>query len=124
MNLMGRPAKTPQPAYGQHLAELRKAAGFSQQRLADILDTRQSTIASWEHSDSPPKGSALPGLAEALGVSLDTLLQVEEAGKARHRGPSSRVESLLDRVSQLPRKRQQRIANVIEALLTEEAKAS
>ena len=124
MNLMGRPAKTPQPAYGQHLAELRKAAGFSQQRLADILKTRQSTIASWEHSSSPPKGSVLPSLAKALGVSLDTLLQVENTSKARHRGPASRVESLLDKVSLLPRKRQQRIANVIEALLTEEAKAS
>ena len=34
---MGRPAKTPPPAYGRHLATLRKAAGLSQQELANQL---------------------------------------------------------------------------------------
>ena len=119
MNLMGRPAKLPQPEYGKHLAELRKSAGLSQSKLADLLNTRQSTVASWEHSDSPPKGSVLPGLAKALNVSLDVLLRVEPMAN-KHPGPASKIEKLFSTVSQLPRRKQQRIATVIEALLIEE----
>ena len=119
MKLMGRPAKLPQPKYGKHLAELRKSAGLSQSKLANILNTRQSTVASWEHSDSPPKGSILPELADALNVSLDVLLCVEPISN-KHPGPASKIEKLFSEVSQLPRRKQQRIATVIEALLIEE----
>ena len=116
---MGRPAKLPQPEYGKHLAELRKSAGLSQSKLADLLTTRQSTVASWEYSDSPPKGSVLPDLAIALNVSLDVLLRVQPLS-ASHPGPASKIEKLFSEVSQLPRRKQQRIATVIEALLVEE----
>jgi len=119
MKFMGRPAKSPQPKYGKHLAELRTAAGLSQSKLAGLLNTRQSTVASWEHSDSPPKGSVLPELAKALNVSLDVLLCVEPLAN-KHPGPASKVEKLFDKVSQLPRRKQQRITTVIEALLVEE----
>lgn len=119
---MGRPSKSPQPAYGRHLAELRKAAGFSQQHLAQTLSVRQSTIASWEQSPNPPKGEVLPALAAALKVSLDTLLGVRTAPKAaRHRGPASQFEHIIEKVSQLPRRRQQRITKTLEALIAQEA---
>ena len=41
---MGRPAQHPRPAYGQHLAELREAAGLTQQQLAGKLGLPQSNI--------------------------------------------------------------------------------
>jgi transcriptional regulator with XRE-family HTH domain len=121
MSSMGRPSKSPQPAYGRHLAGLRKVAGLSQQRLAQTLGVRQSTVASWEQSPNPPKGEVLPALAAALKVSLDTLLGVQAAPRtARHRGPASQFEQILDKVNQLPRRRQQRIAKTLEALVAQE----
>ena len=119
---MGRPAKSPQPAYGRHLASLRQAAGFSQQELADKIGTRQSTIASWERAAKPPKGEFLRILAKTLGVSADLLLQMEQLQK--HPGPASKIERLFHEVSSLPRRRQERIATVVQALLSEEAQAS
>lgn len=122
MRCMGRPAKTPPPAYGRHLANLRKAAGLSQQELADELGTRQSTVASWERSSNPPRGEFLAPLAQTLGVSADVLLQIDKGQK--HPGPPSRIEQLFKEVAQLPRRRQERIATVVQALLSEEAQAS
>jgi len=119
---MGRPAKNSQPAYGRHLAKLRADANLTQQQLAEAAKVQQSNIAFWEHSAKPPRGEVLPRLAKALGVSVDVLLNVE-AGKSpkAHRGPSSRIEKLLEEVAKLPRRRQQKIADVLEALITQEA---
>lgn len=117
---MGRPAKTPQPDYGRHLAELRNAASLSQAQLAEQLNVRQATVAAWERSERPPRGEFVVPLADALGVSLDTLLR--KSGKAaRHRGPASRLEELLDQASQLPKRRQSRIAAVLEAVIAQES---
>lgn len=125
MHCMGRPAKTPQPSYGRHLAELRKSAGLSQQQLANLIKVRQSTVASWERSPNPPKGEFLAPLAKALKVSLDTLLRVKtDTTPARHRGPSSKFESMIDQVSTLPRRRQQRIANLLGTLIAQETAES
>ncbi len=60
--------------FGVHLVELRKAAGLSQNQLADKLGVPQSNISFWEQWEKPPRGEVLPKLAEALGVSMDELL--------------------------------------------------
>jgi len=121
---MGRPAKSEQPEYGSHLASLRKAAALSQQQLADIVGVRQATVAAWERSATPPRGEFLVALSEALGVSLEELLKSKGKKAARHRGPSSKLESLLEEVAKLPRRRQQRITSVLEAMLAQETAGS
>src|ERR1700729_1439267 len=60
--------------FGQHLMELRRAAGLSQNALAAKLGVPQSNISFWEKWDKPPRGDILPALAEALSVSIDELL--------------------------------------------------
>ena len=122
---MGRPAKTEAPKYGKHLASLRLAAGLSQQQIADVVEVRQSTVASWERSARPPKGDFLPLLAKTYKVSLSTLIQCEESLSAdRHRGPASRLEKLLAEAHKLPRRRQKRIADTLELLIQQEVQAS
>ena len=116
---MGRPAKTPQPEYGKHLATLRRAANLSQQQLGDIIGVRQATVGAWERSERPPRGEFLVPLADALHVSLDTLLRGEDAPK--HRGPTSRLEELVEEVNQLPKRRQSRITSVLEAVVAQES---
>lgn len=120
---MARPALSAPSAYGSHLASLRQAAGLTQQQLADAVGVKQSNIAFWERAAKPPRGEVLPALAAALGVSIPILLKQADETAARHRGPASRVERLIEEVSKLPRRRQQQVADMIEAMLAQ-AKAS
>lgn len=121
---MARPALTAAADYGAHLASLRQSAGLTQQQLADAVGVKQSNIAFWERAAKPPRGEVLPALADALGVTIDQLLAVSSSSSSRRRGPASRLEKLVEQASKLPRRRQQRIADTLEALLAQESKAS
>jgi transcriptional regulator with XRE-family HTH domain len=66
-------------SYGRRLGavitELRLARGFErQQDLADAMHRHVSTIQRWETSGSMPNAWNIRELAEALQVSVDTLL--------------------------------------------------
>jgi transcriptional regulator with XRE-family HTH domain len=122
---MGRPAKTPRSSIGQHLAHLREAAGLTQQQLAEATGVHQSNIAFWERSPKPPRGEVLPLLAQALGVSVDALLNVEPVKRKKQPGPEGRLQKLFDQVSKLPRRQQQKVIEMAEAFLAlHQARAS
>jgi transcriptional regulator with XRE-family HTH domain len=57
------------------IAELRQRAGLSQRDLARLLDLDETSISHWENGLSSPKGSRLPAVAEALGVTIDDLFR-------------------------------------------------
>jgi len=115
---MGRPAQRERPAYGQHLAQLREAAGLTQQQLAAKLGVQQSNIAFWERWDKPPRGDVLPKLAEALNVSTDELLGVTPP-KPKKQAAKGRLQLVFEAASKLPRRQQQKIAEVVEALVAQ-----
>ena len=120
---MGRPAQTPRPAYGQHLAELREAVGLTQQQLAEKLGVPQSNITFWERSEKPPRGEVLPKLAAALNVSADQLLGLTPP-KPKKQAAKGRLQQVFEEASKLPRRQQQKIAEVVEALIAQHAKAA
>jgi transcriptional regulator with XRE-family HTH domain len=68
------------------LVERRKAAGYSQEKLAERLRVEPSTIGRWERGETEPQPWYRPRLAKALGVppgELSRLLLVmEEYGSA------------------------------------------
>jgi transcriptional regulator with XRE-family HTH domain len=68
----------------QRLRQLREAAGYSQQRLAEMLKTTQQTIGRWEAGKAEPNLSALRDLALLFGTSVDDLLSLRG-----HRKPPS-----------------------------------
>jgi transcriptional regulator with XRE-family HTH domain len=117
---MGRPAKSQRPAYGQHLAELREAAGLTQQLLAAKLGVPQSNITFWERSEKPPRGEVLPKLAHTLGVSVDALLGVTSP-KPKKQAAKGRLQKVFESASSLPRRQQHKIAEVVEALVAQRA---
>lgn len=65
----------PYIAFGELLAELRRAAGLAQQSdLAVLVKTSQQTVSRWEAGISRPRDKQLPLLARVLKVDLDKLL--------------------------------------------------
>src|SRR5881628_3620547 len=75
LSLMAR-NKTPPTAetFGQRLARLRKARGFSQTELGQTLGVSQRMMTYYEREAERPPAHLLPPLAEALRVSVDELL--------------------------------------------------
>lgn len=104
------------PAQGAKLLELRRAAGLSQTELATALSVPQTTIALWERSDKPPRSDVLPQMAAALGVSVEALLG-EPAEKVVRARPVGRLQSVVAELRRLPRRQQERIVEVIAALV-------
>ena len=103
--------------FGAHLVELRKAAGLSQNQLADNLGMPQSNISFWEQWEKPPRGEVLPKLAEALAVSLDELLNFK-APKPKG-GPKGKVKEAFEAVAKLPRRQQEHVLKVVNALVAQ-----
>jgi len=120
---MGRPAQHPRPAYGQHLAELREAAGLTQQQLADKLGLPQSNITFWERSEKPPRGEVLSKLAHAVGVSVDVLLGVTPP-KPKRQAAKGRLQQVFESAGKLPRRQQEKIVEVVEAMVEKHSKAA
>lgn len=117
---MGRPAQRQRPAYGQHLTALREAAGLTQIQLAAKLQLPQSNITYWERSDKPPRGEVLPRLADALGVTADELLGVTPP-KPKRQPAKGKLHQVFESAAKLPRRQQQKIAEVVEALVAQHA---
>lgn len=55
------------------LADLRKAAGFTQESLAERLDIDRSTVRRWESGECEPQARIRPLLAGLLGISSERL---------------------------------------------------
>jgi transcriptional regulator with XRE-family HTH domain len=55
------------------LARARKAAGFTQERLAEAMHLDRSTVARWESGQSEPLPYLRPKLAKTLGITLAQL---------------------------------------------------
>ena len=110
---VGRKATKTKPEQGQRLSNLRKAAGLSQYDLASRIGVTQSSIGYWEMSDKPPRAEVLPKIANALGVSVEEILN----GKTTQKGQpalSGKVRKLFVEISQIPRSQQEKICSIIE----------
>jgi transcriptional regulator with XRE-family HTH domain len=59
--------------FGERLATLRKAAGFTQTELAAELGISQRMAAYYESPTATPPANLLPAIAQTLGVSIDDL---------------------------------------------------
>ena len=115
-HLMGRPAKTKRSELGARIAALRERAGISQEQLADKAGSNQKNVAYWERRAVSLKPAQIDAIAAALGCSHQEILGVE-LPKVRGSGPVGKAKALFDRVSALPRNRQQRILTTVEDML-------
>ena len=101
------------------LRQLREAAGLSLRELARQIGEEHSNVSYWETSGNLPRSDVLVPMASALGVTVEELL-----GQPKPRrvvSPGGRLNQAFQRVAKLPRRQQQKIAEVVEALLAQHA---
>ena len=60
--------------FGAHLRELRKAKGYTQQQMADMLSISRSTYTYYETGNSEPSFQNLKRLCEIFGIDYNTML--------------------------------------------------
>lgn len=60
---------------GQIITQYRKERGMTQKELAEHMNVTDKAVSKWERDLSCPDIHSVPKLAEALGVSVDDLMQ-------------------------------------------------
>jgi len=105
-------------ALGGRIARLRKQQDITQVQLAELLGITQQTLNSYEIGRRRVPVSLLPALAKRLGVAVEAILD-DDTKAAAKRGPVPKLQQQMDRITQLPRARQQFVMEVIESVLAQ-----
>lgn len=116
----GRPPKSGRSDFGARVYALREAAGLSQREVAAQLDISQPSYALWERNDVALRPEQLLTLARILNVRPEELLTPPTTA-SRRGGPAGKARRVFEAVSLLPRNRQQKILEVVEALVAQHA---
>ncbi|MFJ8787367.1 helix-turn-helix transcriptional regulator [Streptomyces sp. NPDC102476] len=78
------------------LARRRKAAGFTQEGLAEFLGVERSTVGRWENAETEPQAWLRPKLASALRVSVEELQALLDDVTVTDTRPSDRMSYALE----------------------------
>ncbi len=70
---------------GQFIAQKRKAAGYTQRQLADILGISDKTVSKWECGNGMPEVSLMLPLCDALHINVNELLSGEDVTDANYK---------------------------------------
>jgi transcriptional regulator with XRE-family HTH domain len=107
--------------FGERLAAFRKAAGFTQEELSKELGVSRRMIAYYEGETQRPPTTILPRLAQALGVTLDVMLN----GTGRREAPtprpmSSRLQRKLQELEKLGAKEKRQALQLLDMFIERE----
>ncbi|WP_149829529.1 helix-turn-helix transcriptional regulator [Streptomyces tailanensis] len=75
------------------LAERRRTLGYSQEKLAELLGVDRTTVGRWESGRIAPQPYQRPGLADALGISLQDLEALLSLPQAADQGAAGQKAS-------------------------------
>lgn len=67
---------------GQRIRKLRKNNGYTQERLAELVDVALMTVVRWEADRRIPYGEKLYRLSKVFGVSMNYILKGERISDA------------------------------------------
>jgi len=102
--------------FGERLAGLRKAAGFTQVELAAELGISQRMVAYYEAPNAQPPAHLLPQLAQTLGVSVDVLLGLAEPRRAK-KIATNRLERRLLEIEKLDPKAKRQLTQLLDTFI-------
>jgi transcriptional regulator with XRE-family HTH domain len=119
--MAGRLTTKEAPLFGQRMAALRQQRGLTQVQLAARMETTQKMIDYYERRSPNPTLDVMQKIAAALEVSVTELLGEEAVSvrAARKSGPTSKVQKVFDEVARLPRRQQEKIVEVVSALMSQ-----
>jgi len=105
---------------GRRLAQLRQDVGLTQHVVATHLGIAQQTLAHYEVGRLRLPVVLVPKLAALFGVSTDVLLGVADARAGNSpgkRGPTSKLQRQLERLSRLPKAQQHVVLAMLDGVL-------
>jgi transcriptional regulator with XRE-family HTH domain len=103
--------------FGRRLAVRRKAAGYTQQELADEIGATRRMIAYYETESDHPPANILVDLARALNVTTDELLGLEPAAKGKSKQPDSRLLRRMQQIEKLDAATRRQVVQVIDTFI-------
>ena len=62
---------------GERIAALRRAAGLSQEQMAEMLEVSRQAVSKWETGQTLPEADRIPRICALFSVSADELLGLE-----------------------------------------------
>lgn len=104
--------------FGQRMARMRQATGYSKRDLARETDISQRMIAYYEKQTQYPPTHLLPILAEVLGASADELLGIKKLnsdGKKK----DMRLWRRFSQIEKLDAKEKRQILQLLDATLVQ-----
>jgi transcriptional regulator with XRE-family HTH domain len=114
----GRPPKSTRSDFGARIQKFREAASLSQREVAEKLGISQPSYAAWERRNVGLTQDQLEKLAEIFKIEVVDFFTSEDQRK-RKGGPVGRAKTTFETVSKLPRPQQQKILDVVDALLAQ-----
>ena len=115
--LMTKYAHPEGEGFGARLAQLRKAAGYTQEQLAIELGISRRRVAYYEAESDHPPASLLTDLARVLNTSTDELLGNAPKRKVRPAPLSPRLERRLRQIERLGPKPKQQLLSLIDTFI-------
>jgi transcriptional regulator with XRE-family HTH domain len=117
-DMAGRPTSKPAPAFGERLAALRHARGWTQAELASRLGATVKMVTYYEREAENPTRKTIERIAKVFGVaSVELMGQVNGAKNGHKPGPPSRLQQLSERLAALPRSKQKVVVQMLEGFL-------
>ena len=95
---------------GTRIREMRKAAGMSQEQLAELLCTKKATISAYENNRIDIKSSIVLEIAKALGCTGSYLLEGKQEGDVDARIIEILVKLKNDQVKEIALRQLQALA--------------
>lgn len=106
-------------SFGDRLARIRKAAGFSQRDLANEIGISNRMVAYYEKQTVYPPAHLLPLLAKVLSVSTDALLGLEDA-KVKRSTKDNRLWRRFQKIEQLGSREKRQIIQFLDTFIERE----
>lgn len=85
---------------GEKIQQMRKAAGISQEQLAEQLDVSRQSISKWECNDAVPEINKIVLLSDLFSVSMDELLK-DSSSQNRNETDGKKSASTLEEITKI-----------------------
>lgn len=104
-------------SFGERLARLRKAAGYTQVELAAELEISQRMVAYYESPQATPPANLLPQIAAVLGVTIDELFGRSSKRRLAKQDGDSRLRRRLLALEKLDVTEKRQVLQLIDAFI-------